>query len=154
MRIIVHSHSYHSQDSHRLCPSAALHVSLVPPIAFPQLPKLPPFVPNCPSGTDDTDDNDDICDNSVFLSTINYERQTSAISNPDGTDAIAANSATEPRFLPVVIRSADEEVSANGRLTPVSTGPFWHRIAIRWASKRSSIEGEELGMKPMKSVSH
>ncbi|MBL8156555.1 MAG: hypothetical protein JNM70_20415 [Anaerolineae bacterium] len=130
MRIIAHSHSYHSQDSHRVHPSAALHVSLVPPIAFPQLPqlpKLPPFAPIC---SFDTDDNDDI---SVFLATINYERQTSATSNPDGTAAIAANSATRSCFLRVAIRSAVEDVSANGRLTPVSTCAFWHRIPI-WAS--------------------
>ncbi|MBL8154170.1 MAG: hypothetical protein JNM70_08300 [Anaerolineae bacterium] len=100
MRIIAHSHSYRSQDSHRLRPSAALHVSLVPPIARPQLPQLPQFVPICPTDTDDTDD---ICDNSVVLTPINYERQTSATTNPDGTAAIAANSATKLRFLPVVI---------------------------------------------------
>ncbi|MBL8154413.1 MAG: hypothetical protein JNM70_09530 [Anaerolineae bacterium] len=44
--------------------------------------------------------------------------QTGA-SNPDGTDAIAANSATKPSRLPVEIRSACKDVSTNGSLAPV-----------------------------------
>jgi hypothetical protein len=57
--------------------------------------------------------------------------QTGA-SNPDGTDAIAANSATKSGRLPVEINSASKDVSANGSLAPVwnftsgTKSPFCH----------------------------